>query len=127
MWIITEITDITEKKSLYGQDLYFIPTNQVDFDIIDYDVNQIRYYVQYLIKWMEGSRELASILINRYIQIFIVIILIFTMFLQSQRPNLNEIKEIINAWNNANIMTNFADKINPEIKLNENLNTIIPK
>jgi len=66
--------------------------------IFDLEKNEIKEYVKYLIKGMEGSRELGSILINRYIQILIVIILCFMMFLIAQKPNKADIKTMLNNW-----------------------------
>ena len=124
-WRLFEITDTTEKKALLNEDNYKIEDDKII--IIDLDRETIKPYVKYLIKGMEWSRELVSILINRYIQIFIVVISLLIMYLVSQRPNLEEIKSILNTWKSENVMTNFMEATKPEIKLNENINPIIQK
>jgi hypothetical protein len=47
---------------------------------------------------MEWSRELPAIIINRFIQITILIMLLFTLYQLSQKPNIDKIKEVINNW-----------------------------
>lgn len=124
-WLLIEVENQSDKIFLLNSDFYKRESN--NFLIFDIDKQEIEHYVKYLIKWMEWSRELGSILINRYIQIFIVIILFFWIYLISQRPNFDEIEKLIK-WNKTNnIMTNFVNDTKIENKEIEKINPIINK
>lgn len=91
------------KKITYDYETYKIENNE--FLIIDLDKNSIKNYVKYLIKGMEGSRELGAIYFWNTLIIICLILSLLSMWFTSSRPTIEEIKKELN-MNNTKVYTN---------------------